>query len=66
MTESFTDYYELLEIKPQAGQESIKKAFRNKAKKLHPDLNRGESVNRAPRSGSDSAMKLLLKGYAVL
>jgi len=33
------NYYALLEIKPTASIAEIKKAFREKAKKLHPDLN---------------------------
>ena len=65
MIDNFTDYYELLEIRVNAPLEEIKKAFRSKAKKLHPDVNRTDS-NRKVKNGSDSAMKLLLKGYAVL
>lgn len=65
MIDPFTDYYELLEISIQASQAEIKKAFRNKAKKLHPDLNQTNRTGKE-KNWSDSAMKLLLKGYAVL
>lgn len=36
-----TDYYQILGVKQDASCESIKKAFRCKAKALHPDVNHG-------------------------
>src|SRR5438477_165908 len=34
------DYYEVLGIQRSAGEDDIKKAFRAKARKLHPDVNK--------------------------
>ena len=33
------DYYAILEVKPQASNKEIKRAYRKKVKKYHPDLN---------------------------
>ena len=35
------DYYEILGAKKDASQDDIKKAFRQLARKYHPDLNKG-------------------------
>ena len=51
------NYYELLEIRPNASTQEIKKAFRERAKQLHPDI-----------AGEDGAEKMrrLLAAYEVL
>jgi len=51
------NYYELLGLRPDASTPEIKKAFREKAKKLHPDI-AGES--------DGSQMRKLLTAYETL
>ena len=43
------DYYEVLGLQKGASEDEIKKAFRQSAKKYHPDLHPGD---RSARSGS--------------
>ena len=54
---SFADYYEVLQISPNADQETIERMYRFLAKKYHPD-------NTA--SGSEEKFKLLLEAYRTL
>ena len=51
------NYYELLGLRPDASSAEIKKAFREKAKKLHPDI-AGESAG--------AQMRKLLTAYETL
>jgi curved DNA-binding protein CbpA len=51
------NYYELLGLKPEASAAEIKKAFREKAKKLHPDI-AGEAAG--------AQMRKLLTAYETL
>jgi len=51
------NYYELLGLKPGASASEIKKAFRKKAKQLHPDIAGSEKAE---------AMQKLLRAYEAL
>ena len=52
------DYYEVLEVQRNCSADEIKKAYRQKARKLHPD------VNREP--DAESSFKELNEAYEVL
>jgi hypothetical protein len=39
---SFIDYYELMQVSPNADEDTIQRVFRHLAKKLHPDYHNGD------------------------
>ncbi|HEX7152566.1 MAG TPA: J domain-containing protein [Thermoanaerobaculia bacterium] len=53
------DYYELLGVTKSASDDEIKKAYRNLAKKYHPDKNKGNKE-------AESKFKEISEAYAVL
>ncbi|MDR0399929.1 MAG: DnaJ domain-containing protein [Treponema sp.] len=52
-----TDYYTMLGIRQNASTQEIKRAFRDKAKRLHPDI---------AGNGAEEEMRKLLTAYEVL
>lgn len=53
----FFDYYDLLQVSPNADPETIHKVFRHLAKKCHPDL---------PTGGNQELFRQLLKAHRIL
>lgn len=58
MAVSYKDYYEILGVSRTASQDEIRKAYRKKAKELHPDVNK--------QAGSDEKYKEINEAYEVL
>ena len=53
------DYYEVLGLQKGASEEEIKKAFRQLAKKYHPDLNPGDKEAEAKFKEVNEAYEVL-------
>src|SRR5437764_14178985 len=53
------DYYDILGVKKGASDDEIKKAYRNLAKKYHPDKNKGNKE-------AENKFKEMSEAYAVL
>ncbi len=53
------DYYDILGVKKTASEEELKKAYRNLAKKYHPDKNKGNKE-------AENKFKEISEAYAVL
>lgn len=62
--EEWKDWYEILGVDPEASEEEIKKAYRDLAKRLHPDHlgNRSESTRR----WAEEKFKKINRAYEVL
>jgi curved DNA-binding protein CbpA len=52
------NYYQILQVSPEADPATLKAAYRNLCKQYHPDLNAG--------SAAEEQMKLLNEAYAVV
>ena len=59
MAEQKRDYYEVLGVDKSADEATIKKAYRNLAKKYHPDANPGDAE-------AEKKFKEASEAYAVL
>ena len=59
MAEQKRDYYEVLGVDKSADEAAIKKAYRNLAKKYHPDANPGDAT-------AEKKFKEASEAYAVL
>lgn len=57
-TSATTDFYEVLEVSPDAGPEEVKAAFRRLSKKYHPDAN--------PERAAGERFKQVSEAYATL
>lgn len=53
------DFYELLGIKKDASESEIRSAYRQMAKKYHPDVNKGEDANKVIISLNEAKETLL-------
>src|SRR5687768_11324978 len=53
------DYYEILGVKKNASEDELKKAYRNLAKKYHPDKHKGDK-------DAENRFKEISEAYAVL
>ena len=59
MAESKRDYYEVLGVNKGASDDEIKKAYRQLAKKYHPDMNPGNKE-------AEAKFKEASEAYAIL
>jgi hypothetical protein len=55
----FINYYDLLRIKKDSTPEEIKKAYRNQAKKWHPDINKDENAPKISKQLNEAKEVLL-------
>jgi len=58
------DYYQLLDVRRDAGAGEVKRAYHNSSRTFHPDANR--HLDGELRSASDAIAKRITEAYAVL
>lgn len=63
--QNIEDYYRILDISPTASASEIKRAFRKKAKKLHPDIPHNAS-GKSTRKANEQALMQLIRAYETL
>ncbi len=61
MSKKFIDYYQILGLPPEAGQEEIRKAYRASARRLHPDARPN-----SPDADQDDAFRRAVEAWRVL
>lgn len=59
-SDKFVNYYDLLEIDPQAGSQEVKQAYLNQVKRWHPDKNPGRTAE------AEEKTKVLNQAYHIL
>lgn len=63
-TEEFVNYYEILNIKEDAIDEEIKKAYRKLSKEYHPDTNKDKSEEE--QKEAEDMFRLITKAKEIL
>lgn len=63
-TEEFVNYYEILNIKEDATDEEIKKAYRKLSKEYHPDTNKDKSEEE--QKEAEDMFRLITKAKEIL
>lgn len=63
-TEEFVNYYEILNIKEDATDEEIKKAYRKLSKEYHPDINKDKSEEE--QKEAEDMFRLITKAKEIL